>query len=545
MDYQCTSDDDLDCLLWETRPESSQACNTQPCPDCSGNIVLDIDGQSEGTITGNMPEDTFDSTRGQFDDLNQCYGWGYGTELIFQITVPHSHRVEFTLTDDFGATTRLSYGGDCPGEMSVRCKSINDYRRMQTWTNMMGDETRAYFVVSYRDSDYTSGVGAYTLKWALVDLRTQCEDVMPLSNDASVEEHQYSGTTSGAKDIFDAQCDTYYSFGPDFVASIVVEPGYTLKIWQASNDFDSTTQLSYGPNCGDYTAVACEFIDSYSSEWTNDLGIATTAYYLIGGQDEGLSPELSSGNFDLRWTLRTECLLGPTDDCPGTCQQSCQTKWDDYFAGCGDYCNPQELCNNCPTPKEECAGSGTFEGDLTCYPEADDYPMPRFWQISDFSSCSVSCGGGQQTLTVTCSTGNEDDCEEERPVETQECNTQECPYWDALEFGACSISCGVGERVRLVQCSSGNDLDCEEGDKPEESEECNQGECPQPTTTPPCVDDDAGATEEAARRGYIVNGCESVRSFQKDQGLDLCDAGKFRALARELCPASCGECLEG
>ena len=56
------------------------------------------------------------------------------------------------------------------------------------------------------------------------------------------------------------------------------------------------------------------------------------------------------------------------------------------------------------------------------------------WSVGNWSECSVSCGGGSQTRTVTCSrsdgtTQNDDNCTRlvgTKPITQQSCNTHSC-----------------------------------------------------------------------------------------------------------------------
>jgi len=110
------------------------------------------------------------------------------------------------------------------------------------------------------------------------------------------------------------------------------------------------------------------------------------------------------------------------------------------------------------------------------------------------SKCSVTCGGGQQTLTRTCtnpppSNGGKD-CSGLGPAtKTQECNTQECPIdggysdWSASE---CSVTCGGGTQTLTRTCTnpppSNGGKDCSGLGPATKTQECNTQECPPPCT---------------------------------------------------------------
>ncbi|KAL9951953.1 hypothetical protein ACROYT_G044713 [Oculina patagonica] len=111
------------------------------------------------------------------------------------------------------------------------------------------------------------------------------------------------------------------------------------------------------------------------------------------------------------------------------------------------------------------------------------------WSISE---CSVTCGGGTQTLTRTCtnpppSNGGKD-CSELGPAEkTQECNKRKCPSaidggytdWSASE---CSVTCGGGTKTLTRTCTnpppSNGGKDCRELGPAEKKVPCNKEECP-------------------------------------------------------------------
>uniref|UniRef100_A0A8C1UB20 ADAMTS-like 3 n=1 Tax=Cyprinus carpio TaxID=7962 RepID=A0A8C1UB20_CYPCA len=89
-------------------------------------------------------------------------------------------------------------------------------------------------------------------------------------------------------------------------------------------------------------------------------------------------------------------------------------------------------------------------------------PCPPRWEVSVWNLCSVSCGVGLQTRSVSCVrsvAGNRTEpvssieCVERRPPELQACNQVVCPpAWEAEEWQQCSHSCGRGTQWRKVYC---------------------------------------------------------------------------------------------
>jgi len=82
------------------------------------------------------------------------------------------------------------------------------------------------------------------------------------------------------------------------------------------------------------------------------------------------------------------------------------------------------------------------------------------WVRSDtWTSCSADCGSGLQQATVSCISSSsgapvaESSCTGTKPASTRACNEQACPLaWNYGEWGACSVGCGGGVSTRSVTC---------------------------------------------------------------------------------------------
>eukprot|EP00092_Neocalanus_flemingeri_P004211 GFUD01004529.1.p1 GENE.GFUD01004529.1~~GFUD01004529.1.p1 ORF type:complete len:488 (+),score=127.45 GFUD01004529.1:318-1781(+) len=128
---------------------------------------------------------------------------------------------------------------------------------------------------------------------------------------------------------------------------------------------------------------------------------------------------------------------------------------------------------------------------------------------SPYSSCTVTCGGGTQFRTRACSKEGECDGDER---EEQECGAAECEVHGAWstwgEWSTCSVSCGEGDQARDRECNSpapSNDGDECEGEA-RETQNCNTDECPQLVEIPT----ECGKAKVGSNR--IVNGKPAKRN---------------------------------
>uniref|UniRef100_A0A3Q3QDS7 PLAC domain-containing protein n=1 Tax=Monopterus albus TaxID=43700 RepID=A0A3Q3QDS7_MONAL len=140
---------------------------------------------------------------------------------------------------------------------------------------------------------------------------------------------------------------------------------------------------------------------------------------------------------------------------------------------------PERQCDSAarPVPEEE---------------PCNTQPCPPFWEASEWSECSVSCGPGVQQRQLQCrqSFGQRSTmvhpqrCAHLTPPEsTQPCELSLCSHWEvSSDWSTCSVDCGVGRRTRSVRCVSDqgsivNDKECNSRLRPQGTEECNMGPC--------------------------------------------------------------------
>lgn len=113
------------------------------------------------------------------------------------------------------------------------------------------------------------------------------------------------------------------------------------------------------------------------------------------------------------------------------------------------------------------------------------------WVGTNWSICTNLCGSGTQTRSVTCqqedgTVVNDSNCSNPKPVISQACNVQACEayMWIQSGFTPCSVSCGGGTQTQTVSCKNAQNQTVSNsfcsGTQPATSQGCNTNVCSTP-----------------------------------------------------------------
>ncbi|MCO5114315.1 MAG: hypothetical protein M9899_09070 [Bdellovibrionaceae bacterium] len=166
----------------------------------------------------------------------------------------------------------------------------------------------------------------------------------------------------------------------------------------------------------------------------------------------------------------------------GACSEVCGGGQRSRSVTCKHKDGATEADNKCPSPKP-----ATSE---TC--NSDPCTSGYYWKVSEWSTCSKTCGTGIRTRTVSCVNGagqaapNDSLCEGTRPAEQGTCNSHACEStytWYTGDWGNCSKTCGGGIQTRTVACLRDNGTFAAEsycssaGPRPQDTKTCNSQAC--------------------------------------------------------------------
>ncbi|XP_056005434.1 SCO-spondin-like isoform X2 [Ostrea edulis] len=179
------------------------------------------------------------------------------------------------------------------------------------------------------------------------------------------------------------------------------------------------------------------------------------------------------------WFSETEtrtCILNP---CPVDGSWTAWSDWSDCSNICGT--GQQSKTRTCTNPKPEHGGK-LCEGDSTDQRTCVGCPAnKKVTEWSSWSTCSTTCGPGNQSRYRKCNLTEEESNEYNckfHETEGRQCYIRPCPIdggwtqWSS--WGGCSNNCGHGEEIRTKTC---DDPKPENGGKPCTGEGSEKRKC--------------------------------------------------------------------
>ncbi|KAL9966591.1 hypothetical protein ACROYT_G024693 [Oculina patagonica] len=265
----------------------------------------------------------------------------------------------------------------------------------------------------------------------------------------------------------------------------------------------SCEELSLGPSAEtqDCSPKPCP-IDGNYTEWTGGqactCGEARTRATCGGGSQirsrkcTNPPPKDGGKNCDELGPANQTQECNP-DPCPIDGNYTEWSEWSKCSLTCGGGVQTRaRQCTNPPPQYDgrDCEGLGPANETQSC--NVDKCPIDgNYTEWSEWSDCSVSCGGGKQERSRTCTNPHPkhggQNCDDLGPAnETQKCNPEPCPidgnYTEWSEWSDCGVTCGGGVQTRFRNCTNPppqyDGMGCEVLGPAKEKQECNTSPCP-------------------------------------------------------------------
>ncbi|XP_056009334.1 SCO-spondin-like, partial [Ostrea edulis] len=234
-----------------------------------------------------------------------------------------------------------------------------------------------------------------------------------------------------------------------------------------------------------------------------------------------------------------------THNCPIDGQWASWGSWRTCSVTCGG--GTQTRSRTCTNPQPQynganCPGSDTSSQNCNTH----NCPIDGKWASwGSWGTCTVTCGGGTQDRTRTCTNPSPQYGGANCPgssTSTQSCNTQVCIIdgaWGAWQaWGSCSKTCGGGKRSRARICDNpkpaNGGLECTGSSG--NFDDCNTQDCPTVA---------AGTYQQLCPSGYFTCQSGSMTCIQKVFQCDCasdCDDGSDEDASYAGC-TNTEECL--
>ena len=150
-----------------------------------------------------------------------------------------------------------------------------------------------------------------------------------------------------------------------------------------------------------------------------------------------------------------QCNLGACQAEPGDWSQ-----WSRCSKSCGN--GEKTRTRDCLTKSTVPCRAADLTNTIQCFLRACQAELGNWNQ---WSRCSASCGNGQKRRTREC-LGSALLCFSTETTQTDQCNEKECQaeFGDWTQWSSCSASCGNGEQTRTRACLSSFTVSCRASD---------------------------------------------------------------------------------
>ncbi|XP_031197366.1 A disintegrin and metalloproteinase with thrombospondin motifs 18 isoform X2 [Mastomys coucha] len=246
----------------------------------------------------------------------------------------------------------------------------------------------------------------------------------------------------------------------------------------------------------------------WSIDWPGDFTFAGTTFeyqrsfnhperlYAPGPTNETLVFEiLTQGkNPGITWKYALPKILNATQPAAKRYHHTWRTVQSDCSVTCGGgYISIKAICLRDQNTQVNSSFCSVRTKPATEPKLCNAFSCPAYWLPGEWSTCSKSCAGGQQSRKIRCVQKKPFQKEEavlhslcpvSTPTQVQVCNSHACPpEWSPGPWSQCSKTCGRGVRRREVLCEgpAAETLPeslCSSSPRPEAQEGCVLGRCP-------------------------------------------------------------------
>jgi hypothetical protein len=317
-------------------------------------------------------------------------------------------------------------------------------------------------VLCEMNSGYHTGVSGFAFGSCCSDWGTFAHEVgHNFGADHSFEDGQ--GATGGIMDYGDGLLNNIYQFNTKYRKDQVCN--------EVNNNINCKYFTSYAPECGNGVVEAgeeCE-CENGGTSCANCVSCSLPAgkqcasgecCNLATGMFYPASQACSSGICNAGACQAAECGKYGLDYCGAHTNNDCKVKCV-YNGACNTMDNFTPVGLNYAPDGAICSTSAGAAGTCSSGTCVDSSSGPTYgWVTGSYGACSVACGSGTQTRSVTCmdSNGNAASsaslCTASKPATTQACTQPACVTYSWLTeaqatYSTCSHDCDGGTKTRI------------------------------------------------------------------------------------------------